>query len=172
MKADIHPTYEAITATCSCGNVIQTRSTLGKPMSLDVCNECHPFYTGKQKVLDVGGRVSSSSSVLVCSVRPKRKRYGRFGSLMGCSALLKNASLVGAFFVSALMVLPAQAFCPLQPDLSEVRVRQVVDGDTLKLADGRSVRLIGLNTPELGRKGRSAEPGAQAAQRRQFQRIA
>ena len=85
---------------------------------------------------------------------------------MGCSALLKKASLVGAFFVSALMVLPAQAFCPLQPDLSEVRVRQVVDGDTLKLADGRSVRLIGLNTPELGRKGRSAEPGAQAAQRR------
>lgn len=85
---------------------------------------------------------------------------------MGCSALLKKASLVGAFFVFALMVVPAQAFCPVQPDLPEVRVRQVLDGDTLKLTDGRSVRLIGLNTPELGRKGRPAEPGAQAAQRR------
>ena len=69
MKADIHPSYEAITATCSCGNVIQTRSTLGKPMSLDVCNECHPFYTGKQKVLDVGGRVDKF-----------KQRFGVFGS--------------------------------------------------------------------------------------------
>ena len=39
MKADIHPVYEAVTATCSCGNVIETRSTLAKPLSLDVCNE-------------------------------------------------------------------------------------------------------------------------------------
>ncbi|OHC27919.1 MAG: 50S ribosomal protein L31, partial [Pseudomonadales bacterium RIFCSPHIGHO2_02_FULL_60_43] len=42
MKADIHPNYVAVTATCSCGNVIETRSTLAKPLSLDVCNECHP----------------------------------------------------------------------------------------------------------------------------------
>lgn len=85
---------------------------------------------------------------------------------MGCSALLKKASLAGAFFVSAFWLSSALAFCPLLPDLPEVRVRQVLDGDTLKLADGRSVRLIGLNTPELGRKGRAAEPGAGAAQRR------
>ncbi|HKM36634.1 MAG TPA: 50S ribosomal protein L31, partial [Thiopseudomonas sp.] len=53
MKADIHPNYVEINATCSCGNVITTRSTIGKDISIDVCSECHPFYTGKQKVLDV-----------------------------------------------------------------------------------------------------------------------
>ena len=57
MKADIHPNYVEIDATCSCGNVIKTRSTIGKNLSLDVCSECHPFYTGKQKVLDTGGRI-------------------------------------------------------------------------------------------------------------------
>ena len=57
MKSDIHPKYEAITATCSCGNVIKTRSTLGKNITLDVCSACHPFYTGKQKTLDTGGRI-------------------------------------------------------------------------------------------------------------------
>ncbi|MCX4026478.1 50S ribosomal protein L31 [Endozoicomonas sp. SM1973] len=57
MKADIHPTYEEITATCSCGNEIKTRSTLCKDIHLDVCSACHPFYTGKQKVLDSGGRI-------------------------------------------------------------------------------------------------------------------
>lgn len=57
MKADIHPQYSEITARCSCGNEIQTRSTLGEDISLDVCSQCHPFYTGKQKILDVAGRV-------------------------------------------------------------------------------------------------------------------
>lgn len=57
MKADIHPNYEDITATCSCGNVIKTRSTIAKDIHLDVCGACHPFYTGKQKVLDTGGRI-------------------------------------------------------------------------------------------------------------------
>jgi len=57
MKADIHPKYSDITATCSCGNVIKTRSTLTEDILLDVCSECHPFFTGKQKVLDTGGRV-------------------------------------------------------------------------------------------------------------------
>lgn len=57
MKADIHPNYADINATCSCGNVIKTRSTLCQDISIDVCSECHPFYTGKQKVLDVGGRI-------------------------------------------------------------------------------------------------------------------
>ena len=57
MKADIHPKYEAMTATCSCGNTISTRSTMGKDIHLDVCSACHPFYTGKQKMLDSGGRV-------------------------------------------------------------------------------------------------------------------
>ena len=57
MKADIHPTYSTLTATCSCGNVIETRSTLAGEMHIDVCSQCHPFYTGKQKVLDTGGRI-------------------------------------------------------------------------------------------------------------------
>jgi len=57
MKADIHPAYTALRATCSCGNVIETRSTVGGEMQLDVCSACHPFYTGKQKMLDTGGRV-------------------------------------------------------------------------------------------------------------------
>jgi large subunit ribosomal protein L31 len=57
MKADIHPKYEEITATCSCGNVMKVRSTRGKDMNLDVCSACHPFYTGKQRTADTGGRV-------------------------------------------------------------------------------------------------------------------
>ncbi len=57
MKADIHPKYSPLRATCSCGNVIETRSTQGGDMHLDVCSACHPFYTGKQKILDTGGRV-------------------------------------------------------------------------------------------------------------------
>ncbi|MBQ4878557.1 50S ribosomal protein L31 [Pseudoalteromonas luteoviolacea] len=57
MKDGIHPKYETISATCSCGNKFETRSTLCKDIHLDVCSACHPFYTGKQKILDTGGRV-------------------------------------------------------------------------------------------------------------------
>ncbi|GAA4893364.1 50S ribosomal protein L31 [Ferrimonas pelagia] len=57
MKDGIHPNYAEITANCSCGNVIKVGSTVGKSLHLDVCSACHPFYTGKQKVLDTGGRV-------------------------------------------------------------------------------------------------------------------
>ncbi len=57
MKKDIHPTYVAIDVTCSCGHQFVTRSTLNKPLHLEVCSKCHPFYTGKQKVMDAGGRV-------------------------------------------------------------------------------------------------------------------
>ena len=49
MKAEIHPDYQEITVTCSCGNVFKTRSTMNKPLSIEVCSQCHPFYTGKQK---------------------------------------------------------------------------------------------------------------------------
>ncbi|SHE66149.1 LSU ribosomal protein L31P [Ferrithrix thermotolerans DSM 19514] len=56
MKADIHPNYVTCTVTCSCGNVFVTRST--KPeLHVELCNECHPYYTGKQKLVDTGGRV-------------------------------------------------------------------------------------------------------------------
>ena len=57
MKNGIHPEYTEMNATCSCGNVVKTRSTLGKDMHLDVCSACHPFYTGKQKDATTGGRV-------------------------------------------------------------------------------------------------------------------
>ncbi|MXP67923.1 50S ribosomal protein L31 [Pantoea sp. Aalb] len=57
MKQGIHPQYTVVTITCSCGNVIHTRSTMGHDLNLDVCGKCHPFYTGKQRVVDTGGRV-------------------------------------------------------------------------------------------------------------------
>ena len=56
MKADIHPEYVLATVRCSCGNEFQTRST--KPdLHVEICSNCHPFYTGKQKLVDTGGRV-------------------------------------------------------------------------------------------------------------------
>lgn len=57
MKASIHPKYETVKVTCSCGEVFETRSTLGRDLSIEVCSKCHPFYTGKQKLVDTGGRV-------------------------------------------------------------------------------------------------------------------
>lgn len=85
---------------------------------------------------------------------------------MGFSKLMKKASLAGAFFVSAIWLSSAQAFCPAPSGLTSVAVQRVVDGDTLRLSDGRSVRMIGLNTPELGKQGRSDEPFAVAARKR------
>jgi endonuclease YncB( thermonuclease family) len=79
---------------------------------------------------------------------------------------MKKASLVGAFFVSAIWLSGAQAFCPAPAGLTSVTVQRVIDGDTLRLGDGRSVRMIGLNTPELGKQGRSDEPFAVAARQR------
>lgn len=88
------------------------------------------------------------------------------GSRYGFSMLMKKASLAGAFFMSAIWLSGAQAFCPAPSGLTPVAVQRVVDGDTLRLSDGRSVRMIGLNTPELGKKGRSDEPFAVAARKR------
>ncbi len=69
MQKDIHPKYEAVTATCSCGNQIHTRSTLGEDFHIDVCSQCHPFFTGKQKIVDSGGRVDRF-----------KKRFGNRGA--------------------------------------------------------------------------------------------
>ena len=57
MKSDIHPDYAEIEVTCSCGNVFMTQSTMKKALHIEVCSECHPFYTGKQKMIDTAGRV-------------------------------------------------------------------------------------------------------------------
>lgn len=70
------------------------------------------------------------------------------------SRLMKKASLAGAFFVSAIWLSAAQAFCPAPAGLTSVSVQRVVDGDTLRLSDGRNVRMIGLNTPELGKQAK------------------
>ncbi len=85
---------------------------------------------------------------------------------MGFSRLLEKAPLVGAFFVAAIWLPAAQAFCPAPERLPVAQVARVVDGDTLRLKDGRSIRMVGLNTPETGRKGRAAEPFAEDARRR------
>ena len=65
MKPEIHPAYDQITVTCSCGNKFTTGSTAGKDLHVEVCSNCHPFYTGKQKVLDTAGQVDKF-----------RRRYG------------------------------------------------------------------------------------------------
>ena len=66
MKPEIHPEYSAINVACSCGNTFETKSTICKDLTVEVCSKCHPFYTGKQKILDTGGRVDRF-----------RKRYGK-----------------------------------------------------------------------------------------------
>ena len=58
MKAEIHPGYKEVAVICSCGNKFKTRSTIGKPeLHIEVCSVCHPFYTGKHKLVDTGGRL-------------------------------------------------------------------------------------------------------------------
>jgi large subunit ribosomal protein L31 len=66
MKSDVHPEYKEITVTCSCGNSFVTRSTLGRDLQVEVCSQCHPFFTGKQKIVDTAGRVDKF-----------RKKYAR-----------------------------------------------------------------------------------------------
>ena len=56
MRSGIHPKYELTKITCACGNVIETRSTV-KDLHVEICSNCHPFFTGKQKLVDTAGRV-------------------------------------------------------------------------------------------------------------------
>jgi len=57
MKPEIHPKYETINVACACGNKFETRSTMKDDLSIEICSECHPFFTGKQKLVDTAGRV-------------------------------------------------------------------------------------------------------------------
>jgi large subunit ribosomal protein L31 len=66
MKQGIHPNYDEITVHCACGNTFQTRSTRKGELHLEICSACHPFFTGKQKLIDTAGRVDRFN-----------KRYGR-----------------------------------------------------------------------------------------------
>ena len=65
MKKEAHPDYQEIKVTCSCGNTFDTKSTLLSDLSIEVCSECHQFYTGQQKIVDTAGRVDKF-----------RKRFG------------------------------------------------------------------------------------------------
>lgn len=57
MKPEIHPKYVKVMIKCACGNEFETRSTSTKPISVEICSNCHPFYTGRQKLVDTAGRV-------------------------------------------------------------------------------------------------------------------
>ena len=73
MKAETHPKYQEIAVTCSCGNTFTTKSTMSKPaFHIEVCSLCHPFYTGKQKIVDTAGRVEKFNQ--------------KFGTMRGKSA--------------------------------------------------------------------------------------
>ncbi len=72
MKAEIHPEYVETTVSCSCGATFTTRSTAKNgAISVDVCSVCHPFYTGKQRILDTGGRVARFEERLKKSANKK-----------------------------------------------------------------------------------------------------
>ncbi len=66
MKPEIHPAYNEITVTCACGETFKTRSTKNGDLHVEICSACHPFFTGKQKLVDTAGRVDRFN-----------KRYGR-----------------------------------------------------------------------------------------------
>ena len=72
MKEGIHPKYELVKVKCSCGNEFEVRSTACHDFQIDVCSKCHPFYTGKQKIVDTGGRVERFN-----------KRFGVFAKKTG-----------------------------------------------------------------------------------------
>ena len=65
MRENLHPEYVETTVTCACGNAINTRSTKGSAIKVEICSKCHPFFTGKQKLIDTSGRVDMF-----------KKRYG------------------------------------------------------------------------------------------------
>jgi large subunit ribosomal protein L31 len=65
MKKDIHPKYDACKVTCACGNSFETRATIPE-IKVEICSECHPFYTGRQKLLDTAGRIEKF-----------RRKYGK-----------------------------------------------------------------------------------------------
>lgn len=72
MQKSIHPEYNEVSVACSCGNKFKTRTTLGHDLQIEVCSQCHPFYTGQQKLIDTGGRVQKF-----------RDRYKNHGAVSG-----------------------------------------------------------------------------------------
>ncbi|MDE0121088.1 MAG: 50S ribosomal protein L31 [bacterium] len=75
MKTGIHPQYDLTTVTCSCGASFVTRTTRPPAMSVELCNECHPFYTGEQRLVDTGGRVEHFQRRYGKAAEVRSKRY-------------------------------------------------------------------------------------------------
>jgi large subunit ribosomal protein L31 len=80
MKAGIHPAYNVLKVTCACGHSFETRSTHKGDMRVEICSNCHPFYTGKQKLMDTEGRVDRFVKILAKSAEVKRKRAEAVGA--------------------------------------------------------------------------------------------
>ena len=70
MKTEIHPEYAAVTVQCACGNSFQTRSTIKGSIQVDVCSSCHPFFTGKQKLMDAAGRIDRFNKKFTAGAAP------------------------------------------------------------------------------------------------------
>jgi large subunit ribosomal protein L31 len=73
VKEKIHPEYKPVKVVCGCGNTFETRST-AKTMNIDICSKCHPFYTGKQKLLDSAGRVEKFNKRYKIEAKPAAKQ--------------------------------------------------------------------------------------------------
>ncbi len=99
MKTDIHPAYVETTVHCSCGNEFITRSTR-ETLTVELCNECHPFYTGKQKLVDSGGRVERfrkrTEKTDVSAVEAKRAKRAAGAKIKEAAAKPTSAAKVGA----------------------------------------------------------------------------
>jgi large subunit ribosomal protein L31 len=74
MKAGIHPAYEVVTVTCACGSTFQTRSTHKGNIRVEICSSCHPFFTGRQKLVDTEGRVDRFQKKMLKSKDLQDKR--------------------------------------------------------------------------------------------------
>ena len=80
MKAGIHPAYNVLKVTCACGHSFETRSTHKGDMRVEICSNCHPFFTGKQKLMDTEGRVDRFVKIMAKSAEVKRKRAEAVGA--------------------------------------------------------------------------------------------
>ena len=77
MKAGIHPSYEEISVTCACGHSFKTRSTHKGDMRVEICSSCHPFFTGKQKLIDTEGRVERFKKKYAAAAEQEAKRQSK-----------------------------------------------------------------------------------------------
>ena len=96
MKAAIHPEYKEINVTCTCGNSFKTGSTLGHDLQVEVCSTCHPFYTGKQKIVDTAGRVDKFRKKYAAPAAPAAPAAARDRKTFStCDDLRWQASAAG-----------------------------------------------------------------------------